>query len=114
MRRTLYSARLRFQLFVLGQLAAALGVVFCIVQQTLVGAAVCAAALAVFTNGVMRIRCSRCHRRLLFYEGRWRARLPSHCQACGRSTRRSSAGLPERSAAVQAYDLGRRRNYEKG
>ena len=114
MRRTLFSARLRFQLLILGQLAAVSGLVVGVVQQTLVGAAGCAVALIILTNALLRIRCSRCNRRLLFYEGRLRAWLPARCRACGRSTRRlSPADLPERSAVAPAYDIGRRRNYSK-
>src|SRR5262245_66633411 len=105
MRRTLFSARLRYQLFVAGQLAAVAGIVVSILQHTLAGAAGCAVALVIFTNAFFRIRCTRCDRRLLVYEGRWKVQLPARCRSCGRST----AGLPEQRSATRAYDLGRRR-----
>ncbi|HEX5107437.1 MAG TPA: hypothetical protein VFV95_03285 [Vicinamibacterales bacterium] len=112
MRRTLFSARLRYQLLALGGVAAVSGLVASLVQGTYAAAVVCAAALAVFVNALRQIRCSRCDRRLLFYEGRFGLRLPARCRVCGRSTRRSwSADMPDRSAPVPAYDLGRRRNY---
>jgi len=109
MRRSLFSARLRYRLFVAGQLMAVMGVALSIIQHTLVGAVGCAVALAIFTNALLRIRCTRCDRRLLVHEGRWSVQLPARCRACGRST----AGMPQQRTVSPAYDLGRRRNYLK-